>query len=353
MNEMTNRFAQDTTAVLTPEILSASVQVVGQAGVFLIKGFAREVRAWPATGAPRHVYGTLQLGPSSIRFKTDALNAPTEGEAVILAACLEIKPPRSAGRDRWNGAFEVTLIGEKAGTWSPGGADRQVVQLTPRADRLPLEDFLDTFLPDRLTILVSGKAEADIQQAFTEARLLQRPKIVRARFDDETAIIEAARQAVSDGAQAVALARGGGAGLELTANSPRLTEALIGLGKPFYSAQGHGDDVFLIDKHADDCFATPSVLGLAVARGVTRANERRQDREALGLARQRAEDLEARLDASSTTARATSEQLATAAATRRRRVHVDKLGVSLSWPVAAGVVGALALLFALTMILAS
>lgn len=351
MNEMTNQFPTATQVVLTPEILSATVQVVGQAGVFLIKGFARDVRAWPATGAPRHVYGTLQLGAASIRFKADPLNAPQEGEAVILSACLEIKPPKAAGRDRWNGTFEVTLIGEKAGTWSPGGADRQVVQLTARADRLPLEDFLDTYLPDRLTILVSGKAEADIQQAFTEAGLVQRPRIVRARFDDEAAMVEAARQAVADGAEAVALARGGGAGLELTANSPRLTEALIGLGRPFYSAQGHGDDVFLIDKHADDCFATPSVLGLAIARGVVRANSRRQDRETLNQARQRAEDLQARLDQSATTVRSTSDQLASAEAARNRRIHADRFGVSLSWPVALSLAGAMAFLIALAFIL--
>lgn len=169
-------------------------------------------------------------------------------------------------------------MAEKVGTWSQAEADRPALQLAPRPDRFPLESFLELHDVATLAVLVSGKAEADLLQALTEAGIARRPRIIRVRFDDEGAVIAAIRQAAADGVHGLALARGGGAGLELIADSPRVVAALTAVGLPFYSAQGHGDDVFLIDKYADESFATPSVLGLAIARAEAKVAGRRRER---------------------------------------------------------------------------
>lgn len=347
MNEMTGRFPVATQPVLTPEILASTLQVAGQPGVFLIKGFTRGVKAWPAQGQVKKVYGTLQLGDHRIDFRTEPHNAPVEGEPVILSASLKIQPAKASDRDRWTGSYGLQLLAEKVGVWSPETAAREAVRLDARPELVPLSAFLDRHTAPALTILVSGKAEFDIQEALTEAGAQQRPRIVLAAFDSEAAVIESARQAVADGAKAVALARGGGAGLELVANSPKVAAALIALGVPFYSAQGHGDDIFLLDKHADECFATPSVLGLAVAREEAEATRRRRERAELLEARQRLADLGAAAQRSDEREGEASSKLAEARSIREKTIHADRQGVILNWKGAAWVLGGF--LFAMTL----
>ncbi len=279
-------------------------------------------------------------------------NALSDGELVILSATLNIKAARAAERNGWTGAYEVQLLAEKVGIWSQAEAERTAVRLTPRPDRFPLESFLELHDVATLTVLVSGKAEADVLQALTEAGIVRRPNIVRARFDDEAAIIAALRQAAAEGAHGLALARGGGAGLELIADSPRVVAALTALGLPFYSAQGHGDDVFLVDKYADEAFATPSVLGLAVARAETKVAGRRRERGELADLRRRTANLQAELERTKASEHDAAERVSRLEAHRAKRVHADRQGVTLSWRTALAAIGALALAFALTWILA-
>lgn len=355
MNDNPGRAKNAQVAVITPEILSASLRINGPEGPFLIKGVAREIRPWTPRDSdrPRYVYGTLGLGEYSVRFRADPGNAPIEGEAVVLSATLEIKPAKIAGRDRWYGGYDATLIAEKVGGWEATPHQRSAIQLTSRADRLPLLAFFDDHTSSDLTILVSENADADIRQAFTAAGLDVRPNIVQARFDSEDAIIQAAREAIDNGAQAIALARGGGAGLELIANSPKVTEALLSLDCPFYSAQGHGRDVFLLDKHADESFATPSVLGAVIARALRESAGRRRDWEELARLRQRELELQANAEQSKANAELAERQLASEEAIRARKIHADARGVSVSWPVAASLGGILAFLLALLYILMS
>lgn len=195
-------------------------------------------------------------------------------------------------------------------------------------------------------------------QSLTQAGLVERPEILRASFNDVTAVIKAAQQAVAAGCRGVALARGGGAGLELIANSPQVTQAMIDLGVPFYSAMGHGDDIFLMDKYADQNFHTPSELGSALARAVSTAAENEQkllqisygSRRTIelsgALSEVRASEAAVRAGEAAAKARAAEAQKLVDAmsAALTKKVHAHAHGVSLSWPM-LGVVGIAGALF--------
>ncbi|WP_454713695.1 exodeoxyribonuclease VII large subunit [Caulobacter segnis] len=342
---MAERSPATAQAVITPEMLANTIKVTGQDGVFLIKGVARRIRVWPASGPAKWVYGVLALNEASIKFKMRPGKAPAEGEAVVLSATLDVRAAKAAERNTWTGAYELQLLAEKVGTWNPAESDRPTLRLEARPNRMPLDDFLEQHEVSTLTVLVSGKAEADLQQALTEAGIFKRPRIVRARFDDEGAILEAIGEAAEDGAHGLALARGGGAGLELIADSPRIVAALSALGLPFYSAQGHGDDVFLLDKYADQAFATPSILGLAIAQAETKVKARRRDRDELVDLRRRETDLKSELDRTRSSEQRAAEQVFLLEGHRARRVHVDRQGVALSWRAMLVVTGILALAF--------
>lgn len=349
---MTGRSFPAAQAIITPEMLASTIKVTGQDGVFLIKGVARRIRTWPASGRAKWVYGVLDLNDVSIKFRTHPSSAPSEGELVVLSATLDIRAARAAERNTWTGAYEVQLLAEKVGTWSQAEADRPALQLAPRPDRFPLESFLELHDVSTLAVLVSGKAEADLLQALTEAGIARRPRIIRVRFDDEGAVIAAIRQAAADGVHGLALARGGGAGLELIADSPRVVAALTAVGLPFYSAQGHGDDVFLIDKYADESFATPSVLGLAIARAEAKVAGRRRERGEITDLRRRTVDLQAALERTKSSEHQATERVRLLEAQRAKRAHADRQGVTLSWRALFAVIAVLILAFALTWILA-
>jgi exodeoxyribonuclease VII large subunit len=66
-----------------------------------------------------------------------------------------------------------------------------------------------------------------------------------------------------------------------------VAEVLLNSGRAFYTALGHDTNVLLLDKHADQSFATPSVLGQALleaSRSIdqerTRARRARELQEA-------------------------------------------------------------------------
>lgn len=331
--------------MITPEMLATTIKVTGQDGVFLIKGVARRIRFWPASGPARWVYGVLALNEASVKFRTRPGKAPAEGEAVVLSATLDVRAAKAAERNSWTGAYELMLLAEKIGTWNPAESDRPALRLEPRPGRMPLDDFLEQHEVTTLTVLVSEKAETDLLQALAQAEIFKRPRIIRARFDDEAMILEAIQEAADDGAHGLALARGGGAGLELIADSPRVVAALTASGLPFYSAQGHGDDIFLVDKYADQAFATPSMLALAIAQAEARVKARRRDSHELSDLRRRAGDLQGELDRTRSSEQRAAERVSLLEGHRAKRVHVDRQGVAVPWRTILVVAGVLALAF--------
>ncbi|MNU27020.1 exodeoxyribonuclease VII large subunit [compost metagenome] len=330
---------------LTPEILATTLKIQHPHEVILVKGVAERVKPWPSEGEVKRVYGELCLDGASLGFSASPQFAPREGEAVVMKGTLRVQQSKAASRNVWRGQYEVQLTGAVVGGWTPRQGDVPVVRISERPDRAPLETFVEGFGAQALTILASAHAETDLARSFTAAGLSGRPTVIRAPFNDEAELLKAARQAVAGGAEALALARGGGAGLELIADSPSVTQALIDLKVPFYSAMGHGADIFLMDKYADQSFHTPSELGAAVGRAVEAVAER--GRVLARLSREL--DRNSRLEQALVSARNSESEARLAASTLTtnlgRRVYAHQTGVSVSWKILC--VGALAVVLAL------
>lgn len=88
----------------------------------------------------------------------------------------------------------------------------------------------------------------------------------RTSLDNGEAFLQALNEvAANPEVRGIAIARGGGGGLEAIGSSAEIVRQLINLGLPFYVAIGHSRDLFLIDKYADQIFHTPSALGAGIA----------------------------------------------------------------------------------------
>jgi hypothetical protein len=92
---------------------------------------------------------------------------------------------------------------------------------------------------------------------------------VHPSFTDGGRIIALLRELARDRRfDAVAVARGGGDQSLGLWNDPAVAEALLALGKPFYTALGHSVHEHSADALADESFITPTAFGAAVGREV-------------------------------------------------------------------------------------
>jgi exodeoxyribonuclease VII large subunit len=86
-------------------------------------------------------------------------------------------------------------------------------------------------------------------------------------------------QVYSQKSNIIAIARGGGSGLEIF-DKPEVIEAALGLEVPFITAIGHEQDVTLLQKVADKAFITPTALGQYLNDIYNKTIEQLQDTKA-------------------------------------------------------------------------
>lgn len=263
---------------LTPESLSNLLKITAPTGSVTVKGIASEVHYWCKPGETRasKIYGRLGgLGEASIRFELQPYANLCDGDAVVLHGALRIKP---------FGAFrtthEVILVGDVADDWSPGDAAQfhgqataALAPLVRQQPRMTLESAIARHGLNAVAFLVTGTAWQDLTNAAKDVSQLSQCRPVTTNFVQPGQFLQDLSQVCRDPAiKVLVIARGGGESLAAIGDSHEVATALLASGRAFYTALGHDKDVLLLDKHADQAFATPSVLGQGLAEA-KRTNE--------------------------------------------------------------------------------
>lgn len=253
---------------LTPETLRDLLKIDHPSGVITIQGVARETNLWSKGGAS-FVYGRLILGSASLKFRSPAELAPAEGEAVMMRGTLQIASASQRGED-WRATHEILFVASVVGTWETRQtAAPRTDPLTPREVRTPLADLLAAHGMGKLVILATDTARQDIMQSLKNEEIQGRPEFVDVSFGSEEDFVATLRRLRGrQDIAALGISRGGGGGQEAIGDSREVIDALNGLGVPYYVAFGHAANLWLIDKHADQSFHTPSAFGTAIARAL-------------------------------------------------------------------------------------
>lgn len=288
-------------APITPEVLRDLLRIDAPSGALLVQGIAREVDAW-SRGGRAFVYGRLELGNASVRFRTPPEFAPQNGEAVIIKGVLRVETA-TQHRESWRATHQVTLYGNVIGTWEPREPVVPAVKLPSRDNRLLLDDFVSKNGVGTLAVLATSTVWADINQSFANAVTADQPKFIEANFGSADEFLKIARTVREQhGVRGIVIARGGGDGQEVIGESREVIAELIEMGLPFYVALGHTSDLHLIDKFADQTFHTPSGFGQDLAKAIRKdaylrrqKSELKEQKEALISAKEKLDHANGRL----------------------------------------------------------
>ncbi|HGW5375676.1 TPA: exodeoxyribonuclease VII large subunit [Pseudomonas aeruginosa] len=295
----------DTPVALTPEALTGLLRLTAPEGPVTMKGFATDVRYWskPGDNKVARIYGRLVMGDSSIRFELQPHADVQEGTPVVLHGALRIKPAEA-----YRTTHEVLLVGDAVGRWLPHTPAVQEETLAPLVrlqPRLSLEEAIDRHGLGAMAFLATGTAWGDLTTAASAVPAIARCRHVETNFMQPERFVEDMLELCRDpGIKMLVIARGGGAGLELIGDAHSVTAALLASERAFYTALGHERNTLLLDKHADQPFPTPSILGQQLAAAVKAIEDRRALAERLrtlgeqvGKLTQERDQLQARLEA--------------------------------------------------------
>ena len=263
--------ASGATAPLTPEVLADMIRISVPDGIIAVQGFAENVsRPWTSgNGRPAVVYGEISLGYGVLSFQVPAEAAPEDDEPVVIEGKLRLRVATRNSNDGRRGNWRITLVGHVIGNWTPRKRQSPLQPLPPRGQTVPFDAFIAEHGVEGLAILATDTAKQDIERELAVARVEERPHFVQANFDNPQAFLQALSALdACDEIRGLALARGGGAGLDVIGSSREIVAALMDRRCPVYSALGHATDLVLLDRYADHLFHSPTALGSAIGRSV-------------------------------------------------------------------------------------
>ena len=247
---------------LTPQALAGLLKISVPAGAVTVKGIATEVRPWPNDGKVLRIYGRLALGGASVRFELHPHVKIKDDMPVVLHGTLRVKQS-----DAYRATHELSLVGDVAGGWFPHEPviDTPSTPLVRTRPRMPLEVAVRTHGLASMGFMVTQTGWQDLRQAAFSVPAVANCRSVLTNFMQPERFLADFRALCEDPSiQIVTVVRGGGVGLEVIGDSRAVAEALLSCGRPFYTALGHDADVMLLDKHADQLFSTPSMMGQAL-----------------------------------------------------------------------------------------
>lgn len=225
----------------------------------------------------------------------------------------------------WRATHKVVLKGHVVANWTPRQSDEDFEEIPSRTERIPLYDFASRHSLQELVVLCSGTAQTDITASLQRAGVDERPQFITANFTDESDFLNKVESLHGTfGVSALAVARGGGGGIDKIGNSRKIARALVESRMPFYVAIGHATDVVLLDKVADQAFHSPSELGASWARALN-------DRARQADQQKRIADIERRLADEQSAASEIAAQLSSWQDRLKRLACLHRYGISISW----------------------
>lgn len=228
----------------------------------VVSGTVVKLRPYPDG---KKIFGDIEHAGSYLQFEVSNTTELVEGTEITLAGVLNFKKSAQGGRLTLSGSIIDESV-DLSSCYSP---------IYEPSMRLPLTSWLRQSLSrgtPKIAVLCSDTAEGDIEAEFanaasTNAVMLHFRKVP---FQNVERFCEDVRNAYDTRRpDALVVARGGGDAQRIATVSDNYeaVRVLRSFGLPVFTAIGHAKNMILMDKYADDAFATPTVFATRLAQG--------------------------------------------------------------------------------------
>lgn len=263
---------QDST--LSPSTVIASLSITAPAGIVIVEGVVTRLSPYPRDN-PTSVYGDLrdELGDTQIQFRCPINRSPAQvGEIATIRGGLSFQ-------SRTKKEPSIRITGDCISQRQSVQKLHHSIQTNSTRPKIKLDEFVSQHGLDALQIIGTPIAIKDIRSGLQES--LQRDCQTNTQFcnfNSPTELLETAKKALASGKLGILFARGGNDADTLQHwDNAWFINQLEELKCPIFTAIGHSNQLFLVEKYvSDDFFITPTAAGHAIGKALRAKSEKAQ-----------------------------------------------------------------------------
>lgn len=259
---------------LTPQTILTTIQITHPKGLLTVEGVVIRMTEYPKD-FPKVVYGELrdELGDNVIQFKCPINRSPHQvGEVAVIRGSLSF-----ISRTKKESAIRIT--GDCVSRRKPIEKFHHPIQSKSIQAKIRLDEFIGKHGLDALLIIGTPIAVKDIHSGILnsfqrDCQLNTQP----GNFNSPAELLDTARKALVNGCRGILFARGGNDTDTLQHwDNIAFINQLEELKCPIYTAIGHSNQLFLVEKYvSDDFFITPTAAGHAIGSALKDRNAKSQ-----------------------------------------------------------------------------
>lgn len=259
---------------LTPQTILTTLQITYPEGLLTVEGVVIRMNEYPKD-FPKVVYGELrdEIGDNVIQFKCPINRSPHQvGEVAVIRGSLSF-----ISRTKKESAIRIT--GDCVSRRKPIEKFHHPIQGKSIQAKIRLAEFISQHGLDALQIIGTPIAIKDIlsgiQNSFQRDCQLN---TLSGNFNSPAELLDTARKALANGSRGVLFARGGNDADTLQHwDNIVFINQLGDLKCPIYTAIGHSNQLFMVEKFvSDDFFITPTAAGHAIGITLREMNTKSQ-----------------------------------------------------------------------------
>jgi len=269
------------TTTLNPSTILDAVRVITPQGLITVTGIVTRLSPYPKT-SPTVIYGNLrdETSDTEISFKCPINKSPLAvGELATIQGSISF---------HYKNRLTLRIDGDCINHQKPVTLVQHPINIKNERAKTKLSHFLEKFALGKLHIIGTPIAIKDLKSALNEQHKNTNDLITyNANFNAPDELLETAKQAIMEGATGIAFTRGGNDYTLKHWDDTRFISELVSLDCAIYTALGHANQSFWVEKYAsDESFTTPTALGTGISKALKNQNQKRHTSTQLNRAQQ-------------------------------------------------------------------
>ncbi len=256
-------FPEQSETPLSPSTIFSAVTITTPKGIITVEGIVTRLTEFPKRN-PKWIYGDLkdEVSDYSIGFRCPIHKSPlAEGELATIRGVVVFQQQTK---------LAIRIDGDCIDHKTAKRRIAHPIAVRSERSKIKLAEFIEQFGIEKLHLIGTKLAIQDVHTALSPVSS-QRSMLSTtiSNFNSPDDLLNAARKAIEKGAMGVMFTRGGDDTTLQHWDDPIFMSDLMELDRSIYTALGHSNQSFSIEKYiCDESFPTPSGAGHAVLKAL-------------------------------------------------------------------------------------